>query len=142
MITLWLLAGRAAPGANSGTARVLPIARVARGGLDLGEVLGGPGRLHSLGFLIEADKPADVTSSPRSPRPRTGTTRSCRSRGYPGRSGPGFRQHRHRRGLPTRRNRRPGATSRQATRPWDTDHRNMRCQSLEPDSAWLTPPAT
>ena len=30
MITVWLLAGRAAPGANSGTARVLPIARVAR----------------------------------------------------------------------------------------------------------------
>ena len=29
MITVWLSAGRAAPGANSGTVRVLPIARVA-----------------------------------------------------------------------------------------------------------------
>jgi len=28
MITLWLLAGRAEPGANSGTVRSLPIARV------------------------------------------------------------------------------------------------------------------
>jgi hypothetical protein len=31
MITVWLSAGRAAPGLNSGTVRVLPIARVARG---------------------------------------------------------------------------------------------------------------
>jgi hypothetical protein len=30
MMTEWLSAGRAAPGANSGTVRVLPIARVAR----------------------------------------------------------------------------------------------------------------
>ena len=28
MITVWLLAGRAEPGANSGTVRVLPIASV------------------------------------------------------------------------------------------------------------------
>jgi hypothetical protein len=31
MITVWLSAERAAPGPNSGTVRVLPIARVARG---------------------------------------------------------------------------------------------------------------
>ena len=42
MITVRLSAGRAAPGANSGTVRVLPIASGGVGGAGFGEVLGVP----------------------------------------------------------------------------------------------------
>ena len=60
MMTVLLSAGRAAPGANSGTVRVLAIARVAEPVRELSEVLVRPLRRYAGGVLVEPGQAGDV----------------------------------------------------------------------------------
>ena len=60
MMTVWLSAGRAAPGANSGTVRVLAIARVAELVVSSAKFSFGQLAGHAGGALVEPGQPGDV----------------------------------------------------------------------------------
>jgi hypothetical protein len=60
MIMVWLLAGRAAPGQQQRDGAGAADRQGGVGRLELGEVLGVPGRWHSRDLLVEAGQARDV----------------------------------------------------------------------------------